>query len=323
MRWAPPVPGTLDHVSTIISLDDPEAALAKAVEALSGGSVVVMPVGGVYAVVADAFRAPATQRIFAARRRSRATPLPVLIRSERQVAGLAGEVPEAADRLMAAYWPGDLTLILRASDGMTWDLGNSLGTVQLRLPSDDFVLRLIGTVGPLACTSANRLDQPRPVTVDEAKQQLGVLVPVYLDGGELDGSVSTIVDATGPSLVVAREGSIPAHHIELVGGGELPWGERPVEPVGSTGEADAPDAGVDDAGDGTTADANAAADDTADAVAGDDATADAVAEDPGEGPRAIEDETALRGDPDEGPTDVPTLTADVELEPDADPRATP
>ncbi len=223
-------------MSTILSLTDPEPgaldeAFDKTVEILEKGSVVVLPVGGVYAVVADAFRAAATQRIFAARRRSRATPLPVLIRSERQVSGLAAEVPEFADRLMAAYWPGELTLILRASDGMTWDLGNSQGTVQLRLPTDDFVLRLVGKIGPLACTSANRLDQPRPVTVEQAKQQLGVLIPLYLDAGERDGSVSTIVDATGPSVVVHREGTIPEHHIHMVASGELPWGERPPPPL--------------------------------------------------------------------------------------------
>jgi L-threonylcarbamoyladenylate synthase len=71
-------------------MDDQDAAFDKAVSVLSAGSVVVLPVGGVYAVVADAFRAAATQRIFAARRRSRATPLPVLVRSERQVGGLVG-----------------------------------------------------------------------------------------------------------------------------------------------------------------------------------------------------------------------------------------
>jgi L-threonylcarbamoyladenylate synthase len=139
-------------------------------------------------------------------------------------------VPEAVDRLMAAFWPGDLTLIMPAGEGMSWDLGNSLGTVQLRLPDDEFLKRLIGTVGPLACTSANRLEQPRPVTAEGAKQQLGVLVGAYLDGGELDGSVSTIVDCTGQSATVVREGSIPAHHIELVAAGELPWGERPEAP---------------------------------------------------------------------------------------------
>jgi L-threonylcarbamoyladenylate synthase len=214
-------------VTTTIPLDAAEAFDAAA-EALEKGSVVVLPVGGVYAVVADAFRAAATQRIFAARRRSRTTPLPVVIRSERQVAGLASAVPEYADRLMAAYWPGDLTIILPVSDGMTWDLGNGKGTVQLRLPTDDLVLRLVGRVGPLACTAANRLDQPRPTTVADARQQLGVLVPVYLDGGELDGRISTIVDATGPSVVVHREGAIPELDVHLVAAGELAWGERPV-----------------------------------------------------------------------------------------------
>lgn len=241
--------GILAAVSTIIDLtEDREGALAKASELLQSGSVVVLPLGGVYAIVADAFRHTATQRIFAARRRSRATPLPVLLRTERQVGGLCGDVPEYADRLMAAYWPGDLTLILPASEDLNWDLGNGQGTVQVRLPEDEFVRSLIASVGPLACTSANRLSRDRPRTVEDAKEQLGVLIPLYLDGGPTDGRVSTIVDATGPSPVVHRDGVVPASHVHVVAAGELEWGERPdpgsvpaepaaaEEPVGS--EAD-------------------------------------------------------------------------------------
>ncbi|WP_114476338.1 L-threonylcarbamoyladenylate synthase [Euzebya rosea] len=250
-------------MSTIISLsEDRDGALEKATETLQAGSVVVLPVGGVYAIVADAFRTAATQRIFAARRRSRVTPLPVLLRSERQVGALAGDVPDWADRLMAAYWPGDLTLVLPATVDLAWDLGNAKGTVQLRQPADEFVRDLIGAVGPLACTAANRLSQPRPTTVEEAKAQLGVLVPVYLDGGELDGRVSTIVDATGTSPVVHREGIVPEDHIHLVASGELEWGEKPdpsllpvdaPEDQGEEGTAadhgtDAPGTGVPDSG---------------------------------------------------------------------------
>ncbi|WP_341252539.1 L-threonylcarbamoyladenylate synthase [Euzebya pacifica] len=254
-------------MSTIISLsEDRDGALAKATETLQAGSVVVLPVGGVYAIVADAFRTAATQRIFAARRRSRVTPLPVLLRSERQVGALAGDVPDWADRLMAAYWPGDLTLVLPATVDLAWDLGNAKGTVQLRQPADEFVRDLIDAVGPLACTAANRLSQPRPTTVEEAKAQLGVLVPVYLDGGELDGRVSTIVDATGPSPVVHREGVVPEDHIHLVASGELEWGERPDpsmlpvdDPAEASDGADADEPAGTPAGDGEA--------DSADAVA--------------------------------------------------------
>ena len=219
-------------MSTIIDLaQDRQEALDTAAETLQKGSVVVLPVGGVYAVVADAFRPAATQRIFAARRRSRATPLPVLLRSERQVGAMARDVPEWADRLMAAYWPGELTLVLPASQTLEWDLGSGKGTVQLRLPAEDLVTELIGMVGPLACTAANRLSQPRPTTMEQAKSQLGILVPVYLDGGTVDGTVSTIVDGTGPEPVVHREGVIPTEHLRLVAIGEVPWGERPTTPV--------------------------------------------------------------------------------------------
>lgn len=303
-------------MSTIISLsEDRDGALAKATETLQAGSVVVLPVGGVYAIVADAFRSAATQRIFAARRRSRVTPLPVLLRSERQVGALAGDVPDWADRLMAAYWPGDLTLVLPATVDLAWDLGNAKGTVQLRQPADEFVRDLIGAVGPLACTAANRLSQPRPTTVEEAKAQLGVLVPVYLDGGELDGRVSTIVDATGPSPVVHREGVVPEDHIHLVASGELEWGERPDpsmlpvdDPAEASGGADADNPADAPAGDGEA--------DSADAVA----EAELVQEVEGSTQHEVEDRDPVL---DEAAVTVESPETDDVRNPDDDPDGAP
>ena len=207
--------------------DDPEGVRTRVIEVLNDGGIVVLPAEGVYAVVADAFNATATQRIFGARRRSRAVPLPVLIRSQRQVSGLVMEVPDCADRLMASYWPGPLTLIFKHGDTLTWDLGDTRGTVQLRLPTDDFLLEVIGVVGPIAATSANRLAKPRPRTVEAAREMLGTLVQLYVDGGTREGKVSSVVDVSRGRAEVRRVGAITRDHLLQVANGVVAWGRAP------------------------------------------------------------------------------------------------
>ena len=204
-----------------------EASKRRVISTLRSGQCVVMPTDTVYAVVADAFNRTALEAARRAKRRTRAQPLSVILRSPRQVTGLVSEISELADRLMAAYWPGPLTLVFHASDGLGWDLGDTLGTVGLRMPTDDLLLSIIAEVGPLACTGAN-MSGDRPVhDVDAAENMLGDAVALYVDGGVRDGTVSTIVDVTGSDPVVLREGAVPSAHVATVAAGELAWGDRP------------------------------------------------------------------------------------------------
>jgi len=220
-------------VSEIISLaDDPTAARARALEALRDGLLVVVPTDSVYALVADAFSKAATQRMFGAKRRGRSVPLPVVIRSQRQTTGLVEDIPEFAERLMAAYWPGPVTLVFAAAEGLTWDVGDAKGTVSLRMPTDDFLLGLVGAIGPLAVTSANRKGQPVPTTAQQAQELLGQSAAVYIDGGERRGATSTIVDVTRDRAHVLSEGAVSAADIEAVATGATPWGQRPADPRG-------------------------------------------------------------------------------------------
>jgi len=215
-------------VSEIVSLaEDPEAARDRAVKALRDGKIIVLPTDSVYALCTDAFSKLGTQRLFGAKRRGRATPLSVLIRSQRQTIGLVEEISEAAERLMAAYWPGPLTLVFPAAEGLSWDIGEAQGTVALRMPTDDLLLELIADVGPLAVTSANRRGEPVPETAAAARRQLGLAVSVYLEGGERQGSASTVVDVTRARPEVLREGAIPADDILRVADGETTSDARP------------------------------------------------------------------------------------------------
>ena len=201
---------------------DREAAVEVAASALGEGRCVVVPTDTVYAIAADAFNPTGTRRVFGAKRRSRRFPLPVLVRSPKQLLGLAAEVPTPADRLMAAYWPGPLTLLLRAQPGLAWDLGDDRGVLAVRMPLDDVVLDLVRAVGPLAATSANLSGQPPASTAEGARQQLGELVEVYLDDGARGGGTpSTIVDLTRARPQVLREGALSPPDVLAVAAGDL------------------------------------------------------------------------------------------------------
>ena len=189
-----------------------EEGLAAARQALQAQRCIVLPTDTVYGIGADAFSAQGVAMLLAAKGRARTMPPPVLISQIGTMDGLAIDVPPAARALAEAFWPGALTLILQAQPSLTWDLGETKGTVGLRVPDDADALELLGHTGPLAVSSANRTGQPAATTCDEAEAQLGASVDVYLDGGQRgllgEAQPSTIVDATGEHLFVVRQGAI-------------------------------------------------------------------------------------------------------------------
>jgi len=192
-----------------------EEGVAAAAEAVRSGEVVVLPTDTVYGVGADAFSPEAVLAALAAKGRGLEMPPPVLVPNMRTVDGLATAVPPYAKELMKAFWPGPLTLVLRAQTSLVWDLGDTNGTVALRMPQDDIALALLAEVGPMAVTSANRSGQPAATTITDAAVQLGPAVSVYLDGGPSSGGqASTILDCTTDSPGLLREGALPAEEIE-------------------------------------------------------------------------------------------------------------
>ena len=213
-------------MSEVLPADDP-AARERALEQLRRAGIVVVPMASTYVVVADAFSPIATRRIIGTKGRARTVPLSVLIRSTRQTVGLVEEIGEHAERLMASYWPGPLTLVFRAVADLPWDLGETAGTVGVQMPTQELLLDLVGEVGPLAVSGANRAGEPLPATVEEARHHLGSAVPTYLDGGECRGPVSTIVDVSATPTQVLREGAVPSAHVQQVATGAVGWGERP------------------------------------------------------------------------------------------------
>ena len=189
--------------------------MRQARQAIGRGELIVMPTDTVYGVAADAFSASAVTKLLAAKGRGRQSPPPVLVAGVSTMRALVAEVPEAVERLVEAFLPGGLTIVLPAQPSLSWDLGETRGTVAVRMPADRFALELLEECGPLAVSSANLTTMPAAVSIDDAVRMLGDSVAVYLDGGPAaTGIASTIIDATTlvgaePTPVrVLREGAV-------------------------------------------------------------------------------------------------------------------
>ncbi len=174
-----------------------DEAMAAAQRAVKAGRLVVLPTDTVYGVGADPFSPQAVQELLDAKHRGRDMPPPVLIAEPAMLPALAAAVPPGAKRMVARFWPGALTLILRAPTSLQMDLGESGGTIAVRVPDNDDARELLRHTGPLAVSSANISGQEAATTVERARAMLADTVAVYLDGGPTPGpTASTIVDFT-------------------------------------------------------------------------------------------------------------------------------
>jgi tRNA threonylcarbamoyl adenosine modification protein (Sua5/YciO/YrdC/YwlC family) len=194
-----------------------EAGLVAAVTAVQQGGLVVLPTDTVYGLGADAFTPQAVTALDTAKGRGRSVPPPVLVGSVRAAAALTESLGAFGQDLIDEFWPGPLTLILRASPTLKWDLGDARGTVSVRMPLHPVALDLLRRTGPMAVTGANRKGQPAATTASGAEEQFAEDVSVYLDDGECsDTAVSTIVDLTGTVPRVLRSGAITADQLRKV-----------------------------------------------------------------------------------------------------------
>ncbi|ROR73787.1 L-threonylcarbamoyladenylate synthase [Bogoriella caseilytica] len=191
--------------------------IAEASDLLGRGGLAVLPTDTVYGIAADAFTPAAVQKLLDAKGRGRNMPPPVLVADVGLLDTLAAEVPQTARELAAAFWPGPLTIILLAQPSLNWDLGETDGTVALRMPNHEVVLELLRRTGPLAVSSANLSGKPSATTVAAAAAAFGPAVGAYLDGGPTPGETpSTIVDLTSPTPLVLREGAIGREQLAQV-----------------------------------------------------------------------------------------------------------
>jgi L-threonylcarbamoyladenylate synthase len=213
-------------VSTSYDCAQPDSrldGLAAAAGAVRAGQLVVLPTDTVYGLGCDAFNADAVRSLLATKGRGSSMPAPVLVGSWTTIDGLVSSVPRTARELIEAFWPGGLSLVLPHAPSLAWELGDTRGTVMLRMPLHPVALELLREVGPMAVSSANRSGSPPASTMDDARVQLGQAVSVYLDGGPAtEGIASTIVDLTGAEPRILREGAVSAAQVVEVLGREVP-----------------------------------------------------------------------------------------------------
>jgi tRNA threonylcarbamoyl adenosine modification protein (Sua5/YciO/YrdC/YwlC family) len=204
-------------VTSLFDCSDPDqrsVGIASAVGALKDGRLVVMPTDTVYGIGADAFDSTAVAALLAAKGRGRDMPVGVLVGSWHTIEGLVYTMPDGARDLIRAFWPGALSLVVTQAPSLHWDLGDARGTVMLRMPLHPVAIELLREVGPMAVSSANVSGRPPAVDADEARNQLGDLVDVYLDAGRSQQqAASTIVDLTGDTPRILRAGPVSAERI--------------------------------------------------------------------------------------------------------------
>jgi tRNA threonylcarbamoyl adenosine modification protein (Sua5/YciO/YrdC/YwlC family) len=204
--------------------EEQEAAVAAAGRAVQQGKLVVLPTDTVYGIGADAFDPAAVRDLLAAKGRGREMPPPVLVSAATTLDAIAIGVPGYARALVEAFWPGPLTLVCTQQKSLQWDLGDTRGTVAVRMPDHPVALALLERTGPLAVSSANLTGHPAAIDADQAEQMLGDRVAVIIDAGEAPGKeASTIVDVTGTQGRVLRRGALSLDELNAV-----------LEPLGAT-----------------------------------------------------------------------------------------
>ncbi|MBV7412244.1 threonylcarbamoyl-AMP synthase [Dermabacteraceae bacterium TAE3-ERU27] len=216
--------------------------IAAATEAIRNGKLIVLPTDTVYGVGADAFNADAVQDLLHAKGRDRQLPPPVLVGDTAVLHALGSEVPQCVEDLVERFWPGPLTVIVRSQPSLRWDLGETRGTVALRMPDHEVAIELLRETGPLAVSSANRHGRDAATTVVAAATQLGDEVEVYLDGGEtVIREASTIIDATVEPPEIVRQGALSKEEIVAALGDIFALPQEEEETSAEAGENDSVD----------------------------------------------------------------------------------
>ncbi len=193
-----------------LSHSSPRSRLLRAVEVLQRGGIVVFPTDTVYGVGAHALTDSAVAKLYQVKERPREQPIALLIAQAEDMATLASYVPHIAWQLAERFWPGGLTLVLPKAPSLATLATAGGDTVALRIPNHPFTLALIRALGaPIATTSANLAGLPSPVTAQQAREQLGERVDLVVDGGRCPGGIeSTVLDLSGPTPVILREGAV-------------------------------------------------------------------------------------------------------------------
>jgi tRNA threonylcarbamoyl adenosine modification protein (Sua5/YciO/YrdC/YwlC family) len=201
------------------NISERDRGIKAAIDAVGSGDLVVLPTDTVYGIGADAFKAWSVTNLLNAKGRDRQMPPPVLVGSRHTLDGLVTRLPTSARDLVEAFWPGALTIVVEQAPTLQWDLGDTGGTVAVRMPLHPVALEVLRATGPMAVSSANLTGEPAALTASQARDQLSYKVSVYLEAGECPSPVpSTIVDCTGDRPRLLRAGAVTLDQLQEVVG---------------------------------------------------------------------------------------------------------
>lgn len=187
------------------------AGIEKASAIILKGGVIAFPTETFYGLGADAFNERALRRIFEIKGREENKPLLLLLAEVSWLAPLVKRIPPVAQKLMDRFWPGPLTLVFEAQTHLSPLITGNTGKVGLRISSNYLTQKLVQTIGqPITGTSANLSGKPSLSAAEEVVDALGNKVEAILDGGKTAGGFgSTVLDISGPSPLIIREGALP------------------------------------------------------------------------------------------------------------------
>ncbi|GAA1334068.1 L-threonylcarbamoyladenylate synthase [Actinocatenispora thailandica] len=199
------------------TLAERDQGIAAAVEAVKSGQLVVFPTGTMYGLGADAFDEDAVAELRRLKDHGRDVASPVMVGSQQTLDGLVLVLPQAARELVEAYWPGELSVIVEHAPSLAWDIGDTDGTFLVRQPLHPVALELLRETGPMVVVGASLPGKTPPTTADEAQEQLGSAVSVYLEGGPGGDPVpSTIVDCAEEPPMLLRAGALSLDTLRTV-----------------------------------------------------------------------------------------------------------
>ncbi|MCS4534874.1 L-threonylcarbamoyladenylate synthase [Corynebacterium sp. HS2168-gen11] len=207
-------------MSRIYDCSDPDSrkqGIKAAASTVGDGRLVVLPTDTLYGLGCDAFNIKAVERLLKTKNRGPDMPVPVLVGSWETARGLVHSYDNQLRTLIEAFWPGALSIVVPQAPSLVWNLGDTRGTVMIRMPLHAVAIELLRETGPMAVSSANISGQAPATTAQAAHDQLRGNVDVYLDGGEADqGVASSIIDLSGNTPRLLREGAITAERIAEV-----------------------------------------------------------------------------------------------------------
>jgi len=197
----------------IISAGSPDA-ISTALSILNGGGLVAFPTDTVYGVGSVAFDGKAVESIYVAKDRPIEKAIPILIGDLEALDQVGVDIPKAAYKLAARFWPGALTCIIPKQPALPKAV-SSTSTIGVRMPDHDMARKLFRAAGPMAVTSANISGEQGPSTAEEVYRQLNGRIPLIIEGGKTPGGVpSTVVDCTTGDLNILRKGPISVEEIQ-------------------------------------------------------------------------------------------------------------